>query len=120
MSETFKNLSLALGGILVGAVFLYTTSLTNGQVITVTDDGIRPIDRQNVVVKTTETKEITTVDFSGTQSDLENEILPLLYKKRDAILTEIQKNEALLVQIRIEINKLPPRGNQVIGPSGNN
>lgn len=77
--------------------------------INVHDDGVTPLDKVKIVISTTETKEITTTDFDGTLSDLENETLPHLYKQRDSILAEIARYEALKDKVQTEVDKLPPR-----------
>lgn len=109
MNQKTKNAGIALGAVVVGAFLVFNVQLSNGQTIKITDDGVAPVDVQKVVVKTTVTKEVTTVDFEGTLSDMVNEILPNLRAQRSKIDADIARYEALRDKVQTEVNKLPAR-----------
>ena len=110
MTNTYKNAGIGIGGILVGALMIFSFQ-ANGQTITVSDAGVRPIDIQKVTITKIETQEVTSQIFDGTLSDLKNEELPRAIIARDAAIANVERIQALITTVQTELDKLPARSN---------
>lgn len=108
MSNKYINSAILAGAIIIGGFAIFT-STSNGQTVKITDDGIRPVDVQKVVITKTETKETITTVFDGTLSDLVNEQLPRAIKIRDDAIAEVARIQALITATQTELDKLPAR-----------
>lgn len=108
MNTKYIASAVLAGAIIIGGFAVFTNT-SNGQTIKVTDDGVKPVDVQKIVITQTATKSVVTPVFEGTLSDLVNEELPRLYRQRDEINSQITAKEALRDQIQAELNKLPAR-----------
>lgn len=103
MSNTYKSIAVGLGAVIIGGFAIFSNT-SNGQTITVTDDGKKILE--NIEVRITEPK--TILVFNGTLGNVDA-ILDTLYKQRSAINTEIVKHEAIRATMVAELDKLPAR-----------
>ena len=82
------------------------TAISPTETIEIYDDGVTAIEEQKIVI--TETKEVATVTYEGTQNDLISEIASL-----DRQISDLQARRAELItiqtQMQTEVDKLPSR-----------
>ncbi len=88
---------------LTSCVFLHAD-----ETIQIIDDGVKPTTEQKVVVKNTEIKEVTDINFDGTANDISFEIDNL---KKQKVAIDLRISDLTLLQQKIltELGKLPPR-----------